>query len=77
MSPASLGGGFRFIFGTVMERNLNYQMTAIAIWDAFHKYRKRANLSDEFCVHTLRHAYVKLLLKKLELIYCESKFFAT
>ena len=172
MSPASLGGGFRFIFGAVMERNLNYQMiprrrihrelpkimnksdlsvidnlrdraifetiyaaglrvsecanlrvqdidsanmrlfvnkgkggkdrytllsernlevlrqywkeyrpnhpdgylfytkngkehqmTAIAIWDAFHKYRKRANLSDEFCVHTLRHCFATHLLE--------------
>ena len=40
-----------------------HQMTVRAIWDAFHKYRKRANLSDEFCVHTLRHCFATHLLE--------------
>ena len=45
------------------KRGKEHQMTWRAIQDAFGKYRKRANLSDDFTVHTLRHAYVKLLLK--------------
>lgn len=33
------------------------------IQDAFHKYRKRANLSAEFSVHTLRHCFATHLLE--------------
>lgn len=34
-----------------------------AIQDAFHKYRKRAELSDSFTVHTLRHCFATHLLE--------------
>lgn len=38
-------------------------ITDRAIQDAFHKYRKRAGLSDEFTVHTLRHCFATHLLE--------------
>lgn len=38
-------------------------ITIRAIQDAFHKYRKRAGLSDEFTVHTLRHCFATHLLE--------------
>ena len=38
-------------------------MTLRAIQDAFAKYRKYANLSDEFSVHTLRHCFATHLLE--------------
>lgn len=38
-------------------------ITLRAIQDAFHKYRKRAELSDEFTVHTLRHCFATHLLE--------------
>ena len=41
----------------------DHQMTLRAIQDAFAKYRKYANLSDEFSVHTLRHCFATHLLE--------------
>ncbi len=38
-------------------------MTWRSIQDAFHKYRKRANLSKNFTVHTLRHCFATHLLE--------------
>lgn len=38
-------------------------MSSRAIQDAFHKYRKRAELSDKFTVHTLRHCFATHLLE--------------
>lgn len=38
-------------------------ITDRAIQDAFYKYRKRAKLSDEFTVHTLRHCFATHLLE--------------
>ena len=38
-------------------------LTPHTIQDAFHKYRKRAGLSDEFTVHTLRHCFATHLLE--------------
>lgn len=51
--------GYLFYTKQVKE----HQMTWRAIQDAFHKYRKRANLSDEFTVHTLRHCFATHLLE--------------
>lgn len=45
------------------KNNKNKCITLRAIQDAFHKYRKRANLSDEFTVHTLRHCFATHLLE--------------
>lgn len=41
----------------------NFCMSSRAIQDAFHKYRKRAELCDKFTVHTLRHCFATHLLK--------------
>ncbi len=38
-------------------------ITSRSIQDAFHKYRKIAELSDEFTVHTLRHCFATHLLE--------------
>ncbi|HVI41169.1 MAG TPA: tyrosine-type recombinase/integrase [Anaerovoracaceae bacterium] len=38
-------------------------ITIRAIQDAFHKYRKRAEFSDKFTVHTLRHCFATHLLE--------------
>lgn len=38
-------------------------MSSRAIQDAFHKYRKKAELSDKFSVHTLRHCFATHLLE--------------
>ena len=38
-------------------------MTTRAIQDAFHKYCEKANLSDTFTVHTLRHCFATHLLE--------------
>ena len=41
----------------------NSIMTTRAIQDAFHPYCKKANLSDTFTVHTLRHCFATHLLE--------------
>ncbi len=41
----------------------NSIMTTRAIEDAFHRYCKKANLSDAFTVHTLRHCFATHLLE--------------
>lgn len=38
-------------------------MSSRAIQDAFHKYCKKAELSDKFSVHTLRHCFATHLLE--------------
>ncbi|MFI3227298.1 MAG: site-specific integrase [Clostridia bacterium] len=43
--------------------NKNKCMTWRSIQDAFHKYRKRANLPKHFTVHTLRHCFATHLLE--------------
>jgi len=45
------------------RRGKQHCMTDRAIQDAFHKYRIRAGLSDEFTVHTLRHCFATHLLE--------------
>lgn len=41
----------------------NNVMTSRAIQDAFHKYRKLANLPETFTVHTLRHCFATHLME--------------
>ena len=45
------------------KKGKEHGITDRAIQEAFHKYRKRAGLSDEFTVHTLRHCFATHLLE--------------
>lgn len=45
------------------KNNKQRYMTVHAVQDAFHKYRKKSELSDDFTVHTLRHCFATHLLE--------------
>ena len=50
-----------YLFYTKLGKD--HAISPHTIQNAFHKYRKRANLSAEFSVHTLRHCFATHLLE--------------